>query len=56
MPFSYEHPRPALAVDCAVLGLHEGDLKVLLIKRGLLTLQGQVGAARGLCAHGGIGR
>lgn len=41
MPFSYEHPRPALAVDCAVLGFDEGDLKVLLIKRGLEPFKGK---------------
>lgn len=41
MPFSYEHPRPALAVDCAVLGFDEGDLKVLLIQRGLEPFKGQ---------------
>lgn len=41
MPFSYEHPRPALAVDCAVLGFDEGDLKVLLIRRGLEPSKGK---------------
>ena len=41
MPFSYDYPRPALAVDCAVLGFDEGDLKVLLIQRGLDPFKGK---------------
>jgi 8-oxo-dGTP diphosphatase len=41
MPHTYEYPRPALAVDCAVLGFDEGDLKVLLIKRGLEPFKGK---------------
>ncbi len=35
MPFTYDHPRPALTVDCVVFGLDEDDLKVLLIQRDL---------------------
>lgn len=35
MAFRYEYARPALTVDCVVFGLDEGDLKVLLIERGL---------------------
>jgi len=35
MPFSYEYPRAALTVDCAVFGIDDGDLKVLLIQRDL---------------------
>ena len=31
----YEYPRPAVAVDCVVLGLDTDDLKVLLIRRGV---------------------
>lgn len=41
MPFTYEFPRPALAVDCVVLGFDEGDLKVLLIRRGLEPFKGK---------------
>jgi 8-oxo-dGTP diphosphatase len=41
MPFSYEYPRPSLAVDCAVLGFDEGDLKVLLIQRGIEPFKGK---------------
>src|ERR1043166_3306857 len=35
MPFTYEYPRAALTVDCVVFGFDEGELKVLLIERGL---------------------
>jgi 8-oxo-dGTP diphosphatase len=31
--YTYDYPRPALTVDCAVFGLDEHDLKVLLIQR-----------------------
>lgn len=35
MAHTYEHPRPALTVDCVIFGLDEGNkLKVLLIQRG----------------------
>lgn len=33
MSHTYEYPRPALTVDCVVLGLDEEDLKILLIQR-----------------------
>jgi len=33
LSYTYEHPRPALAVDCVVFGLDEGALQVLLIQR-----------------------
>jgi 8-oxo-dGTP diphosphatase len=32
---TYQYPRAALTVDCVVFGFDEGDLKVLLIERGL---------------------
>jgi 8-oxo-dGTP diphosphatase len=35
MLHTYEFPRPALTVDCVVFGFDEGELKVLLIQRGL---------------------
>lgn len=41
MNFSYEYARPALTVDCVVFGFDEGDLKVLLIKRGLAPFRGK---------------
>jgi len=41
MPYTYEHPRPALAVDCVVFGLDREDLKVMLIKRGEKPFRGR---------------
>src|SRR5215471_21407433 len=41
MPFTYEYPRAALTVDCVVFGFDEGDLKVLLIERGLEPFKGR---------------
>jgi 8-oxo-dGTP diphosphatase len=41
--YQYEHPRPALTVDCVVFGLDadSADLKVMLIRRGLEPFKGQ---------------
>ncbi|HEX9784986.1 MAG TPA: NUDIX domain-containing protein [Opitutaceae bacterium] len=33
MPYTYEHPHPAVTVDCVVFGYDDSDLKVLLIQR-----------------------
>lgn len=41
MPYSYQYPRAALTVDCVVFGFDEGDLKVLLIRRGLEPFKGR---------------
>lgn len=41
MPYAYEFPRPALAVDCVVFGLDDENLKVLLIQRGLEPFAGR---------------
>ena len=41
MPFTYEYPRAAVAVDCVVFGFDDGELKVLLIKRGLPPFKGR---------------
>jgi 8-oxo-dGTP diphosphatase len=41
MAVIYEYPRPALTVDAVVFGLDDGDLKVLLIRRGLEPFQGK---------------
>ena len=35
MSFTYEYARPAVTVECVVVGLDDGELKVLLIKRNL---------------------
>jgi 8-oxo-dGTP diphosphatase len=39
--YTYEYPRPALTVDCVVFGMDEGDLKVLLIQRGVEPFLGK---------------
>jgi 8-oxo-dGTP diphosphatase len=31
--YSYKYPHPAVTVDCAIFGLDEGALKLLLIQR-----------------------
>lgn len=41
MQHRYEYPRAALTVDCVVFGLDGGDLKVLLIERGLEPFRGK---------------
>src|SRR6185503_14962328 len=41
MPHTYQYPRPALTVDCVVFGFDEGELKVLLIQRGLEPFKGK---------------
>ena len=41
VPHTYEYPRPALTVDCVVFGLHEDELEVLLIRRGLEPFAGR---------------
>ncbi len=42
MSYTYEHPRPALTVDCVIFGLDESlDLKVLLIQRAQTPFEGQ---------------
>jgi 8-oxo-dGTP diphosphatase len=41
MPYTYQYPRAALTVDCVVFGYDEGELKVLLIERGLEPFKGR---------------
>ena len=41
MAFTYEYARPALTVDCVVFGFDDGELKVLLIQRGLQPFKGR---------------
>lgn len=41
MNFTYQHPHPAVTVDCAVFGYDAADLKVLLIRRKLEPFKGQ---------------
>lgn len=40
MPFTYDYPRPALAVDCVVFGLRASSLVVLLVRRGVPPFEG----------------
>src|SRR5581483_7883108 len=41
MPHTYRYPRAALTVDCVVFGYDEGELKILLIERGLEPFKGR---------------
>jgi 8-oxo-dGTP diphosphatase len=41
MPHTYQYPRAALTVDCVVFGFDGGELKVLLIERGLEPFKGK---------------
>jgi len=41
MSHTCEFPRPALTVDCVVFGFDEGELKILLVKRGLPPFKGR---------------
>lgn len=41
MTFTYKFARAALSVDCAVFGLDESDLKVMLIQRDLPPFRGK---------------
>jgi 8-oxo-dGTP diphosphatase len=39
--YSYQYPHPAVTVDCAIFGLDEGEIKVLLIERNLEPFKGR---------------
>lgn len=41
MAFTYDHPHPAVTVDCAVFGLDEDGLKALLIQRDVEPFAGR---------------
>src|ERR1051326_393636 len=41
MSYTYKYPRAALTVDCVVFGYDDGELKVLLIERGLQPFTGR---------------
>lgn len=41
MSYTYDHPRPAVTVDCVVFGLDEEDLKALLIRRDVEPFAGR---------------
>lgn len=41
MPYTYDHPHPAVTVDAVVFGFDESDLKVLLIQRDVAPFKGR---------------
>src|SRR5712672_157517 len=41
MLHTYQYPRAALTVDCVVFGFDDGELKILLIERGLEPFRGR---------------
>jgi 8-oxo-dGTP diphosphatase len=41
MPFTYDHPHPAVTVDAVVFGYDDADLKVLLIQRNGAPFRGR---------------
>ena len=42
MKHTYRHPRPAVSVDCAVFGVRDGTLQVLLVERDVAPFEGQL--------------
>lgn len=41
VPFTYQHPHPAVTVDCVVFGYDRAGLKLLLIRRKLQPFAGE---------------
>ncbi|HEX3010235.1 MAG TPA: NUDIX domain-containing protein [Bacteroidales bacterium] len=39
--YCYEYPRPAVTTDCVIFGFDSGELKVLLIERGIDPFKGR---------------
>lgn len=39
--YIYEYPRPAVTTDCVIFGFDEGELKILLIERGIEPYKGR---------------
>lgn len=39
--YCYEYPRPAITTDCVIFGFDEGELKLLLIERGIEPFKGK---------------
>lgn len=39
--FTYKHPHPAVTVDVVTFTYHEGEIKVLLVRRGIEPFKGQ---------------
>ena len=38
--YTYKYPHPAVTTDCVILTVHEGKLKILLIRRGVEPFKG----------------
>ena len=41
LKYCYEYPRPSVTTDCIIFGFDAGELKVLLIERGIEPYQGR---------------
>ncbi len=39
--YCYEYPRPAVTTDCVIFGFDKGELKILLIERGIEPFKGK---------------
>lgn len=39
--YCYEYPRPAVTTDCVIFGFDAGELKVLLVERGIEPFRGR---------------
>lgn len=39
--YCYEYPRPAVTTDCAIFGFDSGELKILLVERGIEPFKGK---------------
>jgi 8-oxo-dGTP diphosphatase len=52
VPFTYDHPRPAVTVDCAVFGVDEEGLKVLLVQRDVEPFEGRWALPGGFVREG----
>jgi len=39
--YCYEYPRPAITTDCVIFGFGNGELKILLIERGIEPFKGK---------------
>ena len=39
--YTYDYPRPAVTTDCVIFGFDAGELKVLLIERGIEPFKGR---------------
>lgn len=41
LKYCYEYPRPSVTTDCIIFGFDEGELKLLLIERGIEPFKGK---------------